>query len=133
MIDQKEIRIGNWFTHNTELGSDMSSGPFRWDERHWYLFGDCLLFLDNVSPVELTPEVLEKAGFIYREEDEYHKKIDIFAYLVVTISDCSIALYDNDDDYNNGAYSAFSRAGIKLHNLQNIIHALIGQELQINL
>jgi hypothetical protein len=124
MINPKELRIGNWFTNERdepervyEISDDAVNG-FKFKVR-------------DGNPIELTPALLEKLGFTFKNEDEYHIRLGGSCnYLVITISDNSFGVYDNDDNYAKGNYIASSRRDLKLHNLQNLIYELTGKEYE---
>jgi hypothetical protein len=111
MINLNEIRLCNWFTHNSKWGEGMTPGPFQWTEHHWFLLHECMLWQENVEPIELTPEILEKAGT--REW----------------------LLGDTSADYwkiGDFLYSAEELAMTKgVHWLQNLHYFRTGEELQI--
>jgi hypothetical protein len=75
MINANEIRIGNWLRHKAEwsyrqppdfaLSYDFpfNEFDFQWNEDDWHALGECTLSLDNVEPIPLTYEWLERSGF----------------------------------------------------------------------
>jgi hypothetical protein len=75
--------------------------------------------------VELTPEILEKAGFFY-DGYVYNKK-NLFSCPTFSPRGEEWVIYI-------GEFGAGIETPVKyLHELQNLIHSLTGQELQINL
>ena len=126
-----ELRIGNWVRHNSEWcykrgdsanpNIDISEFEFQWDDRDWYALGELCIDLENISPIPLSPEWLEKFGF---------HKCNISSYLDIGM-DFSIA-YDGEDgiyicaigmDYNYYTNIEY------VHQLQNLYFALTGEEL----
>jgi len=85
------------------------------------------------QPIELTPEILEKAGFKKVSHEEFS---DSFVLNVSTEGiikwedDGSILINDRLDDSIGYATNCVCKY---VHQLQNLIHALTGQELTINL
>jgi hypothetical protein len=76
-------------------------------------------FEDGFSPIPLTPEILEKAGF-KKQSSGYRRLNNI------------ILMYDNDDNcwlLKGHPFFKFQ----SLHQLQNLYHSLTGKELEINL
>jgi hypothetical protein len=72
MVDEKEIKIGNWFHHNAnwcyrrdENETKMKDFLFQWNDSDWYALGESTLFLENISPILITEEILLKCGFKY--------------------------------------------------------------------
>lgn len=117
-----EIRIGNYF-----MGYD--GKPFQWTYEHF-----CLLKRDAdvdeiiKEPIALTGEVLEACGF------EYKSNTNIDGDEIEWLEHPLMA----DVTYRNGQfhYILGSRQipHLKcLHHIQNIIHSLTGQELEVNL
>lgn len=126
MIDARELRIGNLIygvsdrietivkiTDGGKITTYKANGIYEND-------------IDDLSPIPLTPEILEKCGF---------KKI---------IADGGAVGYY--EYYDNGKYetSVLSKWGITLmgidsihikylHQLQNLFYALCGKELEIKL
>lgn len=84
---------------------------------------------DKVEPIPLTPEVLEKAGFVKVGPDDFHNssmwKKEGFTYLY-----CDGSFVDNSGPY--GHYCDIGNME-HLHQLQNLYLALTGEELNIEL
>lgn len=121
-MNNTELRIGNslMFSENGEtcIVTEITEGGlevlFKNGEQVW-------IELDQFSPIELTPEILEKAGFRY---DGY-----VWDTEKVMLGD-----YKDGIHFCNG-FSIINK-GIKLeyvHQLQNLYFALTHQELNINL
>lgn len=131
MISLNEIRVGNWFEHNAEWCYRQSEKPvpfqFQWSDRDWHALGESTLFLENVSPIPLTPSILEACGFEFRFISVsfpgwYSKPIGKYKYSMRIWEEGADAfcLSINENLTINLMY---------LHQLQNIFHSLSGEEL----
>lgn len=128
MIDAKDIMVGNWFEHNANWcfrsPEDLKPFLFQWEERDWYALGECTMSLDDVSPIPLSPDILEKCGF----ENVYENK---WANDLVEIQH-----YELGDWYEllNGEERTNWTHQVKyVHQLQNLYYSLTNQELNIHL
>lgn len=67
MIAANEIKLGNWFMHDSgwSYRNDalVPGFNFQFEDRDWSAIGECTLSLDNLHPIALTPEILMKCGF----------------------------------------------------------------------
>jgi hypothetical protein len=88
-----------------------------------------LIPFEDANPIPLTPEILEKAGFVLNK--------DIYRW-----HNRGITICNNEDDTgfywdlsNNNGYKLLTewKDISHLHQLQNLYFALTGEELQINL
>lgn len=135
MIKENEIKVGNWFQHNEKWcyrrdSHNSGNGKpfvFQWEARDWYALGECTLSLEDIEPIELTPEILEKCGFKYETKDKNHFVKDQGKQLYVSI-------YLGDGDYqpqicDDGIMSITLQPILYLHQLQNLYFALTGEEL----
>ncbi|MGV8136506.1 MAG: hypothetical protein AB2L20_14955 [Mangrovibacterium sp.] len=131
-IDPKELRIGNLLVHNgqiivvkniseyginkeevTEGYHDAGSGAYT------------ILRYENISPIELTEELLLKAGF------EKIERESMLEYNVWANRDGEEILFQADDHFCH-SFIQTERNEIKsLHRLQNLYFALTGEELKI--
>jgi len=127
MITANELRIGNWVNFSNDGINfkviDISSGGIgvkNLDEETW-------IELDQFSGIPLTPERLEKAGFVY-DWDTY--RLNIKGSGVIDWSDDgSVGIGHHGDKFlfaGNGPCKY-------VHQLQNLYWCLCGQELEINL
>jgi|ERR1700749_2210477 len=129
MIDQKELRIGNWVSIDKQDTFDLHKyiqvdSIYKDGVNAYY---DCAeestipdKYCSEISGIELTPEILKKTPF-------YETEIDgVFIYSkrgVITVNINSIGLV------------SFSIGGIVfstvhyLHHLQNLYFSLTGEEL----
>lgn len=123
MIQANELRIGNFVkTPNQDFfridafeylrddfgkvaqGKDTQYHPLPW-------------YLNNIEPIPLTPEILEKCGLtntIYLNGYAYNFDIT------------------GDVSFNHGEYEQICNVKY-LHQLQNLYFALTGEELSVNL
>lgn len=112
MKKANELRLGNWVLWETEYA--LINGIYAVEV--FFKCGDSSL-INNISGIPLTPEILEKAGFIKCSCGGY-KTPELHLYI------------DKDGFMFDKKY----RIGIKyLHQLQNLIFALTGEELTVNL
>lgn len=126
MIDPKELRIGNWVYHESESTNNLHAIIVNDDDLGFMSNGGDLYY----SPIPLTPEILEKAGF---EWSIYHQA---FHFGDMAMNE----FYDVNECYPSGyQLSTFKKKELignsfqYLHQLQNLYFALTGQELEINL
>jgi hypothetical protein len=119
-----ELRIGNWVNGEFANGELKPFQIFRIDGND-----DC----SGLEPIPLTPELLEKCGFV-RSQDEDENSLTLVNgrktfkwvegndgdYFLIYQTDCGL-------DYN----TAFELE--HLHELQNLYFPLTGEELEINL
>ena len=121
MINVKELMVGNWIQWSSakfpgvntfEKVDENDFGRIAWS--NWR---------DEYSPIPLTPEILEKAGFRQMVIDGKKKwKRE---------PNDSFYLYGHD---NTGFYSPYVMPEVQsLHQLQNLYFALTGEELPIEL
>lgn len=119
-----EIRIGNLFTHANENGTFnivVKEILERGINTH-FNNGTWFIGLNNINPIPLTEEILLKAGF---EKDTG----EFYLYKDITVR----KTYFSDDFWR----FVFKHQRIKdikyLHDLQNTIFALTGEEIKIEL
>lgn len=119
-----EIRIGNWVSHTNDNGTfNLQVEEIRptgiittWNGGSWFVS------FDKIAPIPLTEEILFKAGF---EKDTG----EFYLYKDITVR----KTYYSDDFWR----FIFKQQRIKdikyLHDLQNTILALKGEEIKIEL
>lgn len=120
-IQANEIRIGNLFLHTNENGTFnvvvkevLESGiNTHFNNGTWFIG------LDNICPIPLTEEILIKAGF----ESHYHG----------FIRNERIFIEETLNGWNIGFFGITMREIDYLHELQNLIFALTGEEIKIDL
>lgn len=110
-----ELRIGNWVITGSipTIVDGLNKSAYLDPDGDWYYY-------EAVSPIPLTPEILEKCGF---EQSEY---------LVFKLGYFTLCFYSDGYAYFQGE----RKVGIgyrNLHQIQNLYFALTGEELQINL
>jgi hypothetical protein len=142
MITANELRIGNWVMAGKIAKADKDGKPTSeykanyiqlqlsdfTDERFWGGLGII------IGPIPLTPEILEKAGFI-KEDDgisEYHKLVICRSEVISIEDDWSFGLNAEDESSKQG-YASSDGVCQYVHQLQNLYFALTGTELEINL
>jgi hypothetical protein len=110
MIAANELRIGNWVSKEGELFK-VTSYTFLIIER-----GETL-----IEPIPLTPEILEKCGFV---------KQMMWTYAIDIVGNMKLVYYLGEKGWSigNKNYSDFSNLNY-LHQLQNLYFSLTGTEL----
>lgn len=113
--------MGNYFSHNDKWNAYGHEGIFQWSDSDWYGLGECTLFLENISPVLLTEEILLKCGFYRLEYNDYRHPV-----LIGTLT-----LYEGVAELHiSDMYSVWVN---NLHQLQNLFYCLCGLELDVNI
>lgn len=114
MINANELMLGNWVNHimqNVKLTPNILLNISN-DSR-------------NYSPIQLTPEILEKAGF----ERVNHIHGYTFYSSKKKLGNPCIYVYDTKTEVMGYMVSHVKY----VHQLQNLYFALTGQQLEINL
>jgi len=118
MINYKEARAGNLVMYDNRLfqieSISRSLPCLNTDE-----FGIGVVDWNNIQPISLTPEILEKCGFVMHKTSQLWRTYNFYLhhYLV------------SDNEYCF-KYSDFTSSSIQyLHQLQNLYFALCGEEL----
>ena len=144
MIDPKELRIGNLVSTNVDTGTIIMPTGFPFIV-YTIGFSGCEILNDlskpwaqqepfpakynRLEPIPITPEWLERLGFErkYKNENTIHWVKFSAKHLSFVITECS-SLFGME--YN--AYGADHCPQIfHIHQLQNLYHALTGQELTV--
>ena len=119
MIQANELRIGNWLTYP-------NSKPFMVDIPDFKDGGSLDEDLEIIEPILLTHEILENAGFV---KSQTFDKMFLFGN--------NIAISTADDILRvikgNFVCQIILTEIQYLHQLQNLIFALTGKELEIKL
>lgn len=124
-MSPSEIRIGNWLEHDDNWSYRQPNAAkifeFQWDDRDWYALGESTLFLESISPIELTEEWLTKFGFV---NDGI-----CWSYGLVMLSETK----DGDFNvfYGTLTHGLMTIRISTVHQLQNFIYATTGTELTI--
>lgn len=128
-IKVEEIRIGNWF-----MGFD--SKPFQWQLSDFWLLENGSIDEIIKAPIPLSPELLEKCGFVEAVDEDGHsglvlhitncigEKYSLWHFSNITKDPC-VALFHQSILIGRNMYC--------LHQLQNSLFSLHGKELTINL
>lgn len=123
MIDSKELRIGNWVSDIHASPSGM--WPVRKLNSRGCVYGDKLYSkYENLKPIVLSPELLEKCGFNrlpLSSVNRWYKYHPIFGLQL-----------SKGEWYLHG-YKHYPQGVKYLHQLQNLHYFLAGEELNINL
>jgi hypothetical protein len=131
-LDAKDLRVGNWVQttigHYEQVENIHEEGINIFVETDYGVSRiEAELSFGVIRPIPLTPEILEKCGFEDYEYNGHHgyqcrwSKDSIYGFLNPSNMFC---LLDYDRRHLNIQY---------LHQLQNLFHALTGEELTINL
>jgi hypothetical protein len=123
MLDQNSLRLGNLLRHgNTRQFLEvvsLSSTGIRVAEFRTKILVDC-----QPEPIPLTPEILAAAGFV-NVSTELIEKYRFEDWLTLQIW--------SEGKYVLQNFPPKVKLVTHLHQLQNVVHALTGQELTINL
>jgi hypothetical protein len=117
MIKANELRIGNWYF---EFGMPRQATGLLIYKLESIRIRDKIAI--DISPIPLTPEILEKAGF--REYGPFSPWLVLGSF--AWVKNVGI-MYEIDTE------SAMLDHIIHLHQLQNLYFALTGEELNITL
>jgi hypothetical protein len=112
MVNPKELMLGNWIF--SENGFSQTIAAYDFEHTNF----------DAINPIPLTPEILEKAGFV--QQSFFVGKINYWIKGNIVYSSI-----DNQIELNNP--NVFLCKCSHVHQLQNIIYSLTGEELEINL
>ena len=139
MIQENELRIGNWVCHDISEWSYRNENPcnngwnglFQWNSTDWHALGECTLSLSNINLIPLTEEILLKCGFeideTYRREDGVVLKTKDNFYIFKKENE--FYLFNHiDEDY---FYSFYSNKIKSVHHLQNLYFYQLEKELEI--
>ena len=118
-MNANELRVDNWITDVYAPEGKM----FQVKEIHKIrcIYGNALFVskYENLKPIPLSPEILEKCGFVYRNE---HRGVGCIMDLG---NIASVGILEN-----GFRYLLLWQAPLKyLHQLQNIYFAHFGEEL----
>jgi hypothetical protein len=115
-----ELRIGNWYN---EFGiSKKATAGFIQKFAHIESINKTAI---DVSPIPLTPEILEKAGFVKGLSSAIHRRQDYQMERFGIICICN----SENQFFVNGRLVVLKY----VHQLQNLYFALTGEELNIEL
>ncbi len=127
-LSANELRIGNWIENNIaefpdnyfqvlEVGETLKLK--QWNDIDFYHIAD-------FQPIPLTPEILEKCGFVKDNTSQY-------GGFCIGIGEGEQIRIVNDETIGwHWPMHGFCRPKVNyLHQLQNLIHALTGIEIPI--
>jgi hypothetical protein len=126
-ITASELRIGNWVELNYYRDKPENVIVQQIAANQLWVRGvdfNISLFLNNFSPIPLTPEILKTCGFEW-EIYGHNGEMDVASCDLgkISISD-EMVVWANHEEVEHIKY---------LHQLQNLYFALTGNELEINL
>jgi hypothetical protein len=126
-MEAKELRINNWVHYKGEwCYREIWNKEFQWEDRDWYAVGECTMDLNDVYPIPLTEEWLEKFGF-----NSKYKSV----HMLWNLGNFYINQKSDEDDYGNSIpqeqifYYDYTFEIKYVHQLQNLYYALTGEEL----
>lgn len=121
-----ELRLGNWVL------SDHIPGSISGNENHPYKISWINGDDDDYTPIPLTADIFEKAGF-----DNYNKLNTRYSLTVMDYCELVFGKFEhepNGDFRLEVDYTDYYLPHIKsVHELQNLYFALTGSELEISL
>jgi hypothetical protein len=124
-MNAQELRIGNWVRlGKSNRWSDKYSGEYVQVTADCFGTSECgAIWIDDYSPTPLTPEILEMAGFERNESP------------MGTWSGGDHMIHEHDNgEFTFMPFCAYCPIRIEyVHQLQNLIFALTGTELNIKL
>lgn len=118
-----ELRIGNW-VFRTELSKTFHSKISAYTLSCAGHDG----IIDFLSPIPLTPEILEKAGFVKDSGIDVYKNGRLRVWVGAR---GKFLCYLIEENTTTGHY--IPNSFVALHQLQNLYFALTGEELNISL
>jgi len=136
-IPANELRIGNLVDYNDRYDRrgivtwiQKASVEITYLERREDLVNGVIASPEYIIPIPLTPEVLERCGFdwIIWDGNEHHK--------VLSYKNTPIHIYWDGSEwcFKYGFDSDLTFAACQyVHQLQNLIHVLTGEELPVTL
>ncbi len=120
MIQFNEIRVGNWLKwKNNQQPFDITAGLLRTVE-FW-----AHLDIGDIEPINLTPEILEKCGFASINNKPLYRKFLLESELL--FADSLLTITNGNQRFELNIKCKY------LHQLQNIVFALTGEEMEIKL
>jgi hypothetical protein len=134
MINSNEIRIGNWFKHNGEWCRKWEEEPdvnhfFQWSDEDWRMLSECTLDIENVSPIQITDDILSKSNL---EKVEFFYQIHGGRYVITPMANGYYGIWLSNIDSLPDTME-FMTAVKYVHELQNIYFVLAHKELELNL
>ena len=139
MIQANELRIGNWVNTPKGVGAVMQISlkttlntkthfvalKMEWRNNHYKST------LSAITPIPLTPSILENAGFVNNRYGFYEMWIGDGSLCTDTVGDSITSFLTKGVD---DAYQEIGLAPVKyLHQLQNLYYCLTRKELEITM
>jgi len=127
MIQANEIKVNNRFIRQSRYSRGLEYDHDFVLTEEWIgkLFGDNIsIALQDLHPIPLTPEILEKCGF--KKLNNAWVPID---YSATDYFKWSFTIWDNKDGTYRYNSAEFIPELKYLHQLQNLYYALTGEEL----
>lgn len=118
MIQENEIRSGNWFHHDERWSiqnEKCKAHNFQFTGQHFYHISECTFYLEAISPIPLTEEWLLKCNA--KRHVGFNRCIS-FGYTI------------NGKEYRYFHYDHINKIEY-VHQLQNLAFIITGQELAI--
>ncbi len=123
-MKKEDLRIGNLLTDNT--GKEVQVLAIAINNLR--VSGTHAIEYENVTGIPLTPEWLERFGFENDSYANFSKKIADYAYLVISFKDYACAQICENPSIADHDIDAPCKY---VHQLQNLIFALTGEELTL--
>lgn len=141
-MELQDFRVGNIVQHEpiwSYRNEDFKSFPFKITFDDFFALGECRFSDEAISPIEINLNWLELMGFVKHEtylftwELRPHKNIKLVAFSYTPYKPFSVDFLTKLDS----ADSEFriTNTPIKItyvHQVQNLYHALTGEELQFS-
>lgn len=125
MINPKELRTGNLVKREDQIRvvDQIGNGLITLNPIEGITLDVCQD--SELNPIPLTHEILEKAGFSY-----HHTNPTVSEWFIHDNPNMLGAIVFEDDKY---VYEGYKHEIKSVHQLQNLFHALTGEELEIKL
>lgn len=121
MIKANELRIGNWCYWNQPTSKPEIISAYDFES---------IVEGGNVPyPIPLTHEILEKCGFVRSNPASFSWCIDTLPFSEIRLEGSGICFMI----LTGNIYQCLNKEQKYLHQLQNLVFALTGKELQITL
>lgn len=134
MIDVQELRIGNWVygidTYTDKIGEFQVESIYQGEVNLMLYYDGSKEFATKVEPIPLTPEILEKCGFVACHPLKNFPQYTDYRFETVVINhnpDWGFCEFEfGPKDLEERAYLCKVK---HLHQLQNLFWCLTGTEL----
>lgn len=134
MVEENEIRIGNWFKHKAVWSSRNENSEvlfFQWEASDWYAVGECTLFLEDIEPIGITKDILNASGFKKTTFNKDEKDLSLGGIYLWSRSDNEVVF--DMMTYSNNCAPHLIKCILSVHELQNIYFDFTKKELEIKL